>query len=125
MNSEFNMVPAQIAKRLTDEERLKRVGFPEGMTVRQATAITNARLQYALSELADMKVEQVSTWLDEVGRVAPAEAIRLFMELLEFRMPRMKAAQVNLNATVGDAAKSGKDLKSMSIEELNRVVAEG
>jgi hypothetical protein len=119
--SEFDLPKSEIVARLSQEERLKRIGAPIGLTPRQANAVTQARLQLALSELADGNIANVQLWLEQVGQRAPAEAIRLFMELLEFRLPRMKAAQVNLNATI-----EGKErgLKDMTIEELERVVAE-
>ena len=121
--SEFDMPPEEIAKRLPVQERLQRVGMPEGLTTRQANAITQARLQLALSELADANVDNVQKWLEQVGERSPAEALRLYMELLEFRMPRMKAATVVANLTPDQG--NGKDLRSLSIEELQRIVAEG
>lgn len=121
--SEFDLPVKEIQKRLTVDQRMARVGAPEGLTPRQTNAITMARLQHALSDLADGKVAQVSAWLDEVGTRNPAEAIRLFMELLEFRMPRLKAAQVT--ATLPLDQMSSRNLASMSIEVLNRIVAEG
>lgn len=123
MIDEFSMAPKELAKRLTVEERLTRVGLPEGLTPRQANAITMARLQYALSDLTEQVVPEVLEWLRQVAAVAPAEALRLYMELLEFRMPRMKAAQVSLSA-VSDLRSGERELKDMSIEELNRIVAE-
>lgn len=92
-----------------------------GLTPRQANQITQSRLQYALSDLAEMNVERVHKWLGDVGERAPAEAIRLYLELLEFRMPRMKAATVIANLTPGD---KGKELKDLSMEELQAIVAE-
>ncbi len=121
--SEFNMPPTEIAKRLTTDEKVRRVGLPAGFTPRQANAVTMARLQAALSDLADGKVEKVRVWLDQVGERSPAEAIRLFMELLEFRMPRLKAAQVVANLT--PSTDGARRLSEMSIEELQHVVAEG
>lgn len=121
--SEFDMPTTTIASRMSLEDRLKRVGFPEGMTPRQANAITQARLQFALSQLAEMNVETVHKWLNEVGEKSPAEAVRLYLELLEFRMPRMKAATVIANLNPGDEI-GGKQMKDMSIAELQSLVAE-
>lgn len=121
-NSEFNMPAADIAKRLSPDARLQLVGQPTGLTPRQANAITQARLQYSLSALAEGNVDNVNKWLAEVGARAPAEAIRLFMELLEFRMPRMKAATVI--ATLSATGDGGKQMKDMTIEELESIVSE-
>lgn len=123
--SEFDMPDKEIAKRLPIESKLQKIGLPVGLTPRQANAITQSRLQYALSELADMNVDNVNLWLQQVAERSPAEAIRLYMELLEFRMPRMKAAQVAVNVGVdGNQAPGQKRLQDMSIEELQSVVAE-
>jgi hypothetical protein len=121
--SEFDMPPEDIAKRLTVDQRIKRVGEETGLTPRQANAITKARLQYALSELADMNIDNVNRWLNQVGERSPAEAIRLYMELMEFSTPRLKAAQVVANLTPN--ADGQRKLNEMSIEELQRIVAEG
>jgi hypothetical protein len=121
--SEFDMPPEEVVKHLPVGERLQRVGLPTGLTTRQANAITQARLQLALSELADANVENVQKWLEQVGDRSPAEALRLYMELLEFRMPRMKAATVVANLTPDSG--NAKDLKHLSIEELQSIVAEG
>lgn len=123
--SEFDMSPKEIAKRLTTDERISRVGQEVGLTARQANAITMARLQSALSDLADGKVQKVSLWLDQVGERSPAEAIRLFMELLEFRMPRLKAAQVVANLTPDSNPAGARRLTEMTMAELERVIAEG
>lgn len=114
----------EITKRLTVDERLQRVGLPEGFSPRQATAISRARLTFALAELAEGHVDEVSKWLQQVAEKNPAEAIRLYMELMEFSTPRMKAAQVNLNANA-DVTANGKSMSTMTIEELNSIVAEG
>lgn len=123
MTDEFAMPTKEIVKRLTVDERLQRVGLPEGFSPRQATAISKARLTFALAELAEGHVDEVSKWLQQVAEKNPAEAIRLYMELMEFSTPRMKAAQVNLNANADVGP--GKSMSTMTIEELNSIVAEG
>lgn len=122
MTDEFAMTATEVKKRLSPEQQLQRVGTATGMTPRQANAVTQARLQHALSSLAEMNVDNVHEWLRQVGDVAPAEAIRLFMELLEFRLPRMKAATVI--ATLSATGDGKKELKDMTMEELERVVSE-
>lgn len=124
MTDEFNLPPKEVAKRLTQDQRLERIGTDVGLSPRQANAITKARLNLALSQLAEGNIDNVQTWLEQVGRVAPAEAIRLYMELMEFSTPRMKAAQVNVNADMTPAAGGARSLADMTIDEL-RIVAEG
>lgn len=122
--SEFDMPVKQIVKRLTHDERIAAVGTDVGLTPRQANAITKARLNFAISQLAEQNIENVHEWLQRVAAVAPAEAVRLYMELMEFSVPRMKAAQVNLNANADLGDKTARSLADMSIEDL-RLVAEG
>lgn len=122
--SEFDLPPEEIAKRLPLQTKLELVGQTHGLTPRQANAITKARTQLALSQLAEGNVDNVQQWLRQVGERAPAEAIRLYMELLEFGLPRLKAAQVNLNADMTPGA-GGRNLQDLSIDELqNSLVGE-
>lgn len=121
---EFDMKPVDIAKRLTVNEKLQRVGTETGLSPRQANAITKARVNLALSQLAEANIDNVQQWLTEVGRVSPAEAIRLYMELMEFTTPRLKAAQVNLNANADLNPNGQRQLSEMSISELQSVIAE-
>lgn len=123
--SEFDMPVKQIVKRLTHDERIAAVGTDVGLTPRQANAITKARLNFALSQLAEQNIENVQNWLERVAAVAPAEAIRLYMELMEFSTPRMKAAQVNLNANADLGDKDARSLSGMSIDELSVVASQG
>lgn len=121
--SEFDLPPDEIAKRLPLQTKLELVGQTHGLTPRQANAITKARTQLALSQLAEGNVDNVQQWLRQVGERAPAEAIRLYMELLEFGLPRLKAAQVNLNADMTPG--TGRNLADLSIDELqNSLVGE-
>lgn len=119
------MPTKEIVKRLTVDERLARVGLPEGFTPRQATQISKARLAFALAELAEGHVDHVSGWLRDVAEKNPAEAIRLYMELMEFSTPRMKAAQVNVNADVPMTPNGQKRLQDMTLEELGVVATQG
>lgn len=123
--SEFDMPTKEIVKRLTVDERLARVGLPEGFSPQQATKITKARLSFALAELAEGNVHNVQAWLETVGKVNPAEALRLYMELMEFSAPRLKAAQVNVNANADVTPNGAKDLRSMSLEELGVIATQG
>lgn len=122
--SEFDLPPEDIAQRLSTQQRLELVGQTHGMTPRQANAITKARMQLALSQLAEANVDNIQRWLGEVGSRSPAEAIRLYMELLEFTAPRLKAAQVNLNANADMTPGGARSMADMSIDELSAIVSE-
>jgi hypothetical protein len=123
MESEFNLKPKEIAKRLTANEKIALVGKKHGFSPRQANAVTKARLNNALAELAEGNVANVQMWLEQVAARAPKEAIELYMSLLEFSQPRLKAAQIvgTANLTPSD----GKTLAGMSIEELNVIAEQG
>lgn len=123
MVSEFNRPPNEIRDMLTEEDRLKLVGLPQGYTPRQAKAIVTARIEYGLSKLADGMIEDVAKWIREVGTRNPAEAVRLFMDLLEFRIPKIKAAQLNLNASA-DLSPSAGNLTTLSLEDLQAIANE-
>ncbi len=121
---EFSLTEKELADRMTLEQRLAGVGKPGGLSPQQGKAIARARLQYAMSELADMNVVNVHNWLQEVARVNPAEAIRLFMELADYTTPRLKAAQVNANLNVDATPGGGKNLKEMTLDELQSIVSD-
>lgn len=123
MSNEFDMPTKEIVTRMSPEARLRAVGQPVGLTPRQANAVTQARLQLALSELAEGLADEVKAWIREVSSRSPAEAVRLYLELLEFRMPRMKAATVVANWTPSEEGR--RRLSEISFEELERIVAEG
>lgn len=125
MADEFAIPPAQIVELMPAHKRqaAELVGTPVGLTPRQANALSKARLNTAMSLLAEGSIEKVQKWLDQVAERNPEAAVRLFMELTEFTMPRLKAAQITANANL--TPDSAKDLQSMSLEELQRVVAEG
>lgn len=121
--SEFDLPPAEIAKRLTVTERINRVGQETGLTPRQANAITKARVNHALSELAEGNIDNVQRWLEQVGERSPAEAVRLYMELLEFTSPRLKAANIVANLTPN--AEGQRRLNEMTMEELQNALTNG
>jgi hypothetical protein len=123
MKGEFDLKPKDLIGHLTPEQKLLRTGLPGGLTPREATAVAKARFHVALNDLMQGNVSKVSGWLDQVAERDPARAIQLLMELTEFVMPRLKAAQVVANLT--PTAEGKEALGSMTMEELQRVVAEG
>lgn len=123
MTSEFNKPPHEIRDMLTEEQRLQLVGIPAGFTPRQAKALVTARIEYGLSKLAEGMIADVQKWLRQVGERNPAEGVRLFMDLLEFRIPKIKAAQLNLNASA-DLSPSAGNLTTLSLEDLQAIANE-
>ena len=86
-------------------------------------AITKARVNHALSELAEGNIDNVQRWLEQVGERSPAEAVRLYMELLEFTSPRLKAANIVANLTPN--ADGQRRLNEMTMEELQNALTNG
>ena len=94
--------------------------LPEESTVAMNKR-SKARLNYALSELANEGATKFLKWLDLVAERDPMQAARLYMELLEFSQPRLKAAQVIANLTPSGDAGAGNKLRDMSIAELEEM----
>lgn len=106
--------------------------------------ISKARIRRSLAELANGNVDKVQAWLDAVAngtpdevhvvegpdgamvkqinkgrRADPAEAIRLYLDLVEFSVPKLKAIAIDIKD--GD----GRALKTYTMEELQaKVIAE-
>lgn len=114
--SEFDMPAKEAAKHIHPDRRLTLPPEAGGFSERAAIVFTKARLNQAYVDLLNGNVEKVSKWLDAVAERSPAEAIRLLMELTEFVSPKLKAAEVKINADVGGQAT--KRLQDMSLDEL-------
>lgn len=107
---------------MTAEERLRySLAHPNAqnaMSVRAMNAITKARISYALGELAQLNIENVQKWLEEVANVSPKTAIQLYLELLEFSVPKLKAVEVTQNGA------GSKPMAEYSLAELQALAAE-
>lgn len=118
---------------LTTEQRLQlsllEPGNPQAMTQAAVRGVTQNRIRSAMSELAHANISKVNDWLDKVaegqrdseGRVIvrpdPAQAIRLFMGLAEYTLPKLKAVAVDVRSSDGS-------VKQMSIKDLEAIAAE-
>src|SRR5688572_11671894 len=106
---------------LTTEERLQfsleRPNDSRALTTGQVNKVTKARIQYALSELAHNNAPNVQRWLEEVARESPKIAIELYLELLQFTIPKIKAVAVDMRHTSGDS-----NPKELSLAELQQMV---
>lgn len=83
---------------MTAEQRLQHsLAHPDAqnaMSVRAMNAITKARISYALGELAQLNIPSVQQWLERVAEVNPRQAVELYLQLLEFSVPKLKAVEV-------------------------------
>lgn len=107
---------------MTAEERLQyslaNPEAPRAMSMRAANAVTKARINYALAELAQMNIPQVQEWLQRVGEVNPRQAIELYIQLCEFTVPKLKAVEVTQNGS------DTRPLAELSLSELQRMAEE-
>lgn len=114
---------------MTAEERLRySLAQPEAknaMTVRAMNAITKARIQYGVAELAQGNIANVQKWLEQVAEVSPKTAIQLYLELLEFSTPRLKAVEVTQNDAGSKpmAQYTVAELQAMAEATVNKVVS--
>jgi len=112
IEGEFQLVDAETGK------PTRAVTLPAAPSPRQLTAQAKAELAFATTRLLAGEIDHVREWLKETAARNPAEAIRLWMELTEFVTPRLKAANVNLNANTTDSG-APRQLSDMSLDELN------
>lgn len=98
-----------------DAERLKRpkTGGRQKGTPNRVTA----DMRQAMSALAEGNVQRVQEWLDEVAGTDPARAVELFLRLLEFVLPKLRAISVGAHADVPQS------VRQMSIAELEALVS--
>lgn len=101
------------------------------MPVAAIDKVTRSRIRYGVSELVNGNIENVQRWLQEIGNGVvdprdptkwvcmprPADAIELFIELLQFSVPKMKSISV-------DVKDKGGNMKSYSMTDLQTIVAE-
>ena len=73
------------------------------------------KVREAIAELTHDNVEQVQVWLERVAEKNPAEAIRLWIQIVEFTLPKLRAS-----LTVNE--RPGKPIKQMSMSELQGVI---
>jgi hypothetical protein len=77
-----------------------------------------ADVRRLFAELTERNIDHVHAWLNEVAEQSPAKAIELFLQLLEFCIPKMKAMAI-------DVRSPDVDVRHLSYAELEaRVAAE-
>jgi hypothetical protein len=105
----------------TTEERLELAlrdpNAPAALTQGQAKQVTQNRIRSAMAELAHNNIENVHAWLAQVATQSPAKAVELFIELAQFSLPRLKAVAVDVTSRDGS-------VKTLSVNELERIVSE-
>lgn len=76
----------------------RKVGGRKKGTPNKATADVRA----AVAEIAQNNVAKVQGWLDRTARKQPARAVQLFMDLIEYHIPKLQRTELT--------GKDGKDL---------------
>lgn len=116
---------------LSQEERLARslLGtLPNGVPPAPLGAIdrvSRSKIRYGISELVALNIDNVNLWLqkiangDELNRVPPnpRAAIELFVELLQFSVPKMKAVAVDMKSRDGS-------VQRLSLADLQTIVSD-
>lgn len=88
-----------------------------GLPLGQINNVTRARIRHSMAELAAGNVDNVNTWLHEVSKTQPAKAVELFIELIQFSLPRVKAVAVDVRSKDGS-------LSRLSMAELQSVISD-
>lgn len=101
--SEFGQnVLADSLVQMSTEERivhsLTHPNSPYAMVHGRVDKLTISRIRYALSELLALNLPLMQRCLERVAETHPKEAILLMMELMQFTLPKQKAASLNVNA---------------------------
>lgn len=118
---EFAIVDDKAGVNITTQRRLELAINPAtanhalALTQQQAKKVTQNRIRSAMAEMAHGKIDQVNTWLDEVGAKDPARAIELFMELTQFSLPKLKSMEVGIT-------NPSRELKDLSIGQLEAML---
>lgn len=87
--------------------------------------VTRSRIRYGVSELVNGNIDNVNRWLNLIAEgnaeqhlpPNPRAAIELFIELLQFSVPKMKSISV-------DVKDKGGNMKSYTMTDLQTIVAE-
>lgn len=87
------------------------------LTVGQIDRVTRSRMRHSMAELAQGNVEHVNAWLHKVAETQPAKAVELFIELIQFSLPKVKAIAVDVRSKDGSVSR-------LSMAELSTIVSD-
>ena len=87
-----------------------------GVASRKMNNVNTARIRYALAQLTALNVTNVQRWLEATAEKNPAAAVGLYLQLLEYSTPKLKAVAVDVRS--GDGS-----VKNLSMAELQNIVA--
>jgi hypothetical protein len=117
-DAEFLPAEKTVIARLSERDRLDRIGGFGGFSPRQANAILKAKVANVIADgVAEMGAE-VQGWIRDVAKTNPAQAVELFMQYAEFVQPRLKAATVIGHANLIPPEPGTRSIADLTIEEL-------
>jgi hypothetical protein len=97
---------------------LSEPNHPRAMALPSVNKITTARIRQMVSQLSAEAYPEVLQWLRTVAHDSPAKAIELYIELLQFSIPKVKAVAVAVNDTSAGAP------HKLSLADLQAIVSE-
>ena len=112
MNTSLTIADDETGEYIPAEQRIRESLSREAVPLNIVGKITRERIRYAVAELAGMNIGNVHRWLGEVAQANPARAIELYIELVSFSLPKLKAQAVVVSdpGNAGAAALSLRDL---------------
>lgn len=92
--------------------------------------VSKAKIRFGVAELTAMNIDNVQRWLTQIGdgivdpkdpqkylvHPSPRSAIELFIELLQFSVPKMKAVAIDVRDGEGN-------LQKLSVSDLQSIVS--
>jgi hypothetical protein len=106
---------------MPSEERLQlsltEPANPAALTQPAVRGVVLNRLRYSLAELMSTERGNIIAALEEVRKMNPARYVELYIELLQFSMPKLKAVAM-------EVTDNSPNTKQMTIADLQRIVSE-
>jgi len=92
--------------------------------------VSKAKIRFGVAELTAMNIDNVQRWLTQIGdgvvdpkdpqkylvHPSPRSAIELFIELLQFSVPKMKAVAIDVRDGEGN-------LQKLTVSDLQSIVS--
>jgi len=114
------LVGAEDEFQMASEQRIQRSlthpGESRTLPVGKVNNIILARIRYALADMSFTLQDEVLGWIRQVAETSPKEAVELYLELVQFSVPKMKAVAVSVQTT------DDKPARELTLAELQAMV---
>lgn len=101
---------------MSSEERIQHSlanpGLPKTLPLGRVNNVTLARIRYALANMAYGLEDEVVAWIRQVAADSPKAAVELYLELVQFSVPKIKAVAISQHTT------SDKPARELTMQEL-------